>query len=233
MAQTFKNLQKSNLESENPNLEFFSKSSLDFWTSLDPWLRAIKAGGMKSNQNTHWNHIRYGTDSEESIRCAEFPSFQANLVAEVPKAYLAWFYSASRKKDITIQVDLSCRHFKGRKMAKNKTLSVQPETWSSIGNHLQRQSENHHPPQTAASLWCPYSKKPPSPEPHIDKSTFEMLYRVILRFKFPALPADQAVDWNLAERSHRSQLMDLSCALENLPEGVIFQRLYIWLVDCA
>lgn len=143
MAQTFKNPQKSNL---------------DLWTSLEPQLRAVKAGGMNSSQNTHWNHIRYGSDSEENIRCAKLPCFLEILVVEVPRDYSAWFYSAPGIKRCYNPSGSGLHTFQRRQMAK-KSLSVQPGTSSSIYNHLERQHGNQHPPQTAAPLWCPHSKQ--------------------------------------------------------------------------
>lgn len=112
MAQTFKNPQKSNL---------------DLWTSSEPQLRAVKAGGMNSSQNTHWNHIRYGSDSEESIRCAKFPCFLEILVVEVPRDYSAWFYSAPRIKRCYNPSGSGLQTFQRRQMAKKNLFQCNQE----------------------------------------------------------------------------------------------------------
>lgn len=112
MAQTFKNPQKSNL---------------DLWTSSEPQLRAVKAGGMNSSQNTHWNHTRYGTDSEENIRCAEFPCFLEILVAEVPRDYSAWFYSALRIKRCYNSSGSGLQTFQRRQMGKKNLFQCNQE----------------------------------------------------------------------------------------------------------
>lgn len=94
----------------------------------------------------------------KALYVLNYRAFQQFWLQKFPGITWPGFIQLLRSKDVTIQVDLGYRHFKGDKW--QKYLSVERATSSSTYDHLKRQLENHHPSQSAAPLWCPNSKQP-------------------------------------------------------------------------